>query len=155
MIPHNYWQLFFTKLKEWTLICVAPCIFVILVNFVANKCTLFISFLYKNKTKSMHLLATKFTSIKEWTSTLISIGWNADFITRESRSHKFKFRLSRFRTNCRIRIYSMHTICEWSRKLKPSEKFEPNPAYAQQHIICNVAFNWNSFNVTFMYIFNV
>jgi hypothetical protein len=29
-----------------TLICVAPCIFVILVNFVANKCTLFILFLY-------------------------------------------------------------------------------------------------------------
>jgi hypothetical protein len=26
--------------------CVAPCIFVIIVNFVANKCTLFILFLY-------------------------------------------------------------------------------------------------------------
>jgi hypothetical protein len=33
------------KLSVYTLICVAPCIFVILVNFVANKCTLFILFL--------------------------------------------------------------------------------------------------------------
>jgi hypothetical protein len=38
------------KLSCITLICVAPCIFVILVNFVANECTLFICFctsLYK------------------------------------------------------------------------------------------------------------
>jgi hypothetical protein len=32
-----------------TLMCVVPCIFVIIVNFVANKCTLFILFLYVQK----------------------------------------------------------------------------------------------------------
>jgi hypothetical protein len=46
----------------------------LLANFVANKCTLFILFLYvtlqvcktyKNKMKSVHLLATKFTSISK------------------------------------------------------------------------------------------